>query len=119
MINGQMTHYAGNQKNKGYGTGKIGYMGTTLQANKSVAVKKNKWNAMGCRTITMGNKTYIVDNVCEGPGCRHLDLYLGHKVSNREIAARGVKSVKFKVGKRSAACMKKCKWNCPKSKRRR
>lgn len=118
-VTGKMTHYAGSEEDLGFGTGTLSYMGTKLQANRSVAVKKGKWNSMGCRRVKVGKKTYIVDNVCGGGGCRDLDLYLGDNVDDAEIARRGVKTVKFKVGPRDAKCMRKCRWNCPKTKRRR
>lgn len=110
---GWMTHYAGSEADKGHGTGTTGYMGTRLRANKSIAVKQSKWKSMGCRRVKIGGKTYVVDNVCRGPTCRDLDLYLGDRVSESQINKRGVKRVTYDVGTKDSACIKKCKWNCP------
>lgn len=110
---GQMTHYAGSEPELGYGTGTVGYMGTNLKANKSVAVKESEWRNMWCRKVTINGKNYIVDNVCRGPTCKTFDLYLGDNVSASTLAKKGIKNVTWTKGGQDKKCVKNCKWNCP------
>lgn len=96
---GQMTYYWGSEPDLGYGTGTVGGCDNPLKPFKSVAVPQRQWEDMRGRTVSIKGvcTACVVDDLCAGPACKELDLYVGNTNPNKYD---GIKDVQYKIGKR-------------------
>lgn len=97
--NGQMTYYWASEPDIGYGSGNLGACDNPLVAFESVAVPKARWDELKGREVEIEGvcERCVVDDMCAGPTCKDLDLYVGH---DNEEGYDGIESVRFRVGRR-------------------
>lgn len=97
--NGQMTYYWASEPDIGYGSGNLGACDNPLVAFESVAVPKARWEELKGRAVEIEGvcDRCVVDDMCAGPGCKDLDLYVG---TDNEGAYDGIVAVRFRVGDR-------------------
>lgn len=95
-----MTYYWGSEPDIGFGTGNVGACDNKLVAGKSVAVPAAKWNELKGRRVSIEGvcDDCVVDDMCKGPGCKDIDMYVGNKQGGKD----GIKSVKYSVGEKVA-----------------
>ena len=96
--NGQMTYYWASEPDIGYGSGNLGACDNQLVAFQSVAVPKARWGELKGRVVSIEGvcERCVVDDMCAGPGCKDLDLYVG---TDNSEGYDGIESVRFRVGK--------------------
>lgn len=92
---GQMTYYWGSEPDVGFGSGPVGGCNNQLEAYKSVAVPQRHWDELKGRTVAIEGTCddCVVDDMCAGPQCVDLDLYVGWENSDGKD---GRKDVRFK-----------------------
>lgn len=95
--NGRMTYYWGSEPDLGFGTGDVGACDNALRPFKSVAVPEKLWPKMRGRTVQIKGvcTACVVDDMCRGPECKDLDVYVGY---TNDDGYDGIKNVQYKVG---------------------
>lgn len=89
-----MTYYWAKEKNKGYGTGPMGIRDNRLVPFKSVALKGALGPKYFGRTVEIqGMGSYRVDDQCDGPGCKDVDMYVGLTQNGYD----GIKPICYKI----------------------
>lgn len=94
---GRMTYYWGSEPDLGYGTGDVGACDNALRPFKSVAVPERLWPKLRGRTVHIKGvcTACVVDDMCRGPECKDLDVYVGW---TNDDGYDGIKAVQYKIG---------------------
>lgn len=105
--NGRMTYFWGSEPDLGYGTGDVGACDNKLRPFKSVAVPEKLWPKLKGRTVHIKGvcTACVVDDMCRGPECKDLDIYVGY---TNDDNYDGIKNVQYKIGKqvKNHPCLK-------------
>lgn len=105
--NGRMTYFWGSEPDLGYGTGTVGACDNKLRPFKSVAVPEKLWPKLKGRSVQIKGvcTACVVDDMCRGPECKDLDVYVG---DTNDKGYDGIKKVQYKFGKqvKNHPCLK-------------